>query len=45
MDGQDLVKIKGTVEQWRIIVGRVRSLYLIKDILIVIGEVNLWEVE
>jgi hypothetical protein len=45
MDGEDLVMIKGTVEQWRIIVGRVRSLFLISDILIVIGELNLWEVD
>jgi hypothetical protein len=42
MDGEDLVKIKGTIEQWRIIVGRVRSLQLIHDILVVIGELNLW---
>ena len=45
MDGEDLVKIKGTIEQWRIIVGRVRSMHLIRDILVVIGELNLWEVE
>jgi hypothetical protein len=44
MDGEDLVKIKGNIEQWRIIVGRVRSMHLIHEVLLLIGELNLWEV-
>lgn len=45
MDGEDLVRTKGNIEQWRIVVGRVRRLFQLKqDILVVIGEFQLWEV-
>jgi len=45
MDGEDLVKITGAIEQWRIIVGRVRWLFFVKEVVIVVGEMDLWEVD
>lgn len=36
--------MEGDNEQWRIIVGRVRQLFVISSTVIVIGERALWEV-
>lgn len=44
VDGEELVEIEGTTEQWRIIVGRVRQLFVFLDTVVVIGERALWEV-
>lgn len=44
MDGEELVEIDGSTEQWRIIVGRTRQLYAFMDTVVVIGEKALWEV-
>lgn len=44
VDGEELVEIEGSTEQWRIIVGRVRQLFVFMDTVVVIGERALWEV-
>lgn len=45
MDGEDLVRTKGDIEQWRIVVGRVRRLFIVREgVVVVIGEYQLWEV-
>lgn len=42
MDGEELVEIDGSTEQWRVIVGRVRQLFVLGETVIVIGERALW---
>lgn len=45
MDGEDLVKARGSIEQWRITLGRTRALFPVGQVLVVVGESDLWEVE
>lgn len=42
VDGEELVEIEGSTEQWRIIVGRIRQLFVFVDTIVVIGERALW---
>lgn len=44
MDGEELVEMEGCTEQWRIILGRVRQLFVIAETVVAIGERALWEV-
>lgn len=42
MDGEELVEIDGATEQWRIILGRVRQLFVMGETVIAVGERALW---
>ena len=44
VDGEELVLVKGSIEQWRIIVGPMRHLHLLEDMVVVIGDYAVWEV-
>ena len=45
MDGQELIELQGNNQQWRIILGRVRQLFVMSDTIIAIGQRALWEVQ
>ena len=41
-DGEELVLLQGSIEQWRITVGPMRNLHQFGETLIIIGENALW---
>lgn len=43
-DGEELVMVRNSVEQWRIIVGPMRNLYIWKHLVIALGENALWSI-
>jgi hypothetical protein len=43
-DGEELVMMQNSAEQWRIIVGPMRSIHLFQECVVVIGDNALWEV-
>lgn len=44
-DGEELVLVENSSEQWRIILGPIRNIFTISDLIIVVGDNNIWEIE
>ena len=37
--------VEGTIEQWRLIVGMIRQLYVVQNMVIAVGDKAIWEIQ